>query len=210
MPELRTVDFYLGLGSRYSYLASTQLGRIEATYGCRFRWKPLASGRLMTVRGNNPFHGSPASGQYDWPYREYDACGWAAYYNVPFREPVAFRTDPSMLALACLAAEGQGALVACCRALFRLIFVDGVAVDEATIATLPGLLGIDAAAFGAALRDPLTAQRHDALIAEAIDRGAFGVPTFFLGERLFWGNDRLVLLEAALRGVDLPPRLAGR
>ncbi|HEY2871122.1 MAG TPA: DsbA family protein [Reyranella sp.] len=39
---------------------------------------------------------------------------------------------------------------------------------------------------------------------EAHRRGAFGVPTFFLDGRLFWGNDRLPLLEAALRGANLP------
>src|SRR5215213_4210963 len=130
MPGAATVDFYLGLGSRYSYLAASQVERIEKTHGCRFVWKPIA-------------------GQYDWGYREYDAKCWASYYGIPFREPVAFRTDPAMLALACLAAEMQGALVPCCHLLQRLIFVEGVA-------------------------------------------------TFFLGDRMFWGNDRLVLLEAAL------------
>ena len=97
MSESVVVDFYLGLGSRYSYLAATQIERIEAAHGCRFAWKPIASGRLMDRRGANPFHMSPVSGQYEWAYREYDAKCWAAYYGVPFREPVAFRTDPAAL-----------------------------------------------------------------------------------------------------------------
>ena len=83
------VDFYLGLGSRYSYLAASQVDRIEKTHGCRFVWKPIASGALMDRRGGNPFRGEPLSGQYDWGYREYDAKCWAAYYGIPFREPVA-------------------------------------------------------------------------------------------------------------------------
>ena len=48
------IDFYLGLGSRYSYLAASQLDRIEAKYDCRFAWKPIASGALMDRRGGNP------------------------------------------------------------------------------------------------------------------------------------------------------------
>jgi (S)-mandelate dehydrogenase len=60
------IDFYLGLGSRYSYLAASQVDRIEKTYGCRFVWKPIASGALMDRRGGNPFRGEPLSGQYDW------------------------------------------------------------------------------------------------------------------------------------------------
>lgn len=196
------VDFYLGLGSRYSYLAASQVERIEKAHGCRFVWKPIASGALMDRRGGNPFRGEPLSGQYDWGYREYDARCWADYYGIPFREPVGFRVDPDDLALTCLAADGQGALVPCCRLLQRLIFVDGVAIDGDVIAGLPALLGLDPAAFR---RDLEKARpRHEALLDEARRRGAFGVPTFFLGKQMFWGNDRLLLLEAALSGVPLP------
>ena len=56
------VDFYYGLGSRYSYLASTQLERIAAETGCRFAWHPVSSGALMRLRGGRPFRGEPVSG----------------------------------------------------------------------------------------------------------------------------------------------------
>jgi 2-hydroxychromene-2-carboxylate isomerase len=199
-----TVDFYLGLGSRYSYLAASQVDRIEKAHGCRFVWKPIASGALMDRRGGNPFRGEPLSGQYDWGYREYDAKCWADYYSIPFREPVGFRVDPDRLALACLAADGQGGLVPCCRLLQQLIFVDGVAIDDAVIAGLAGRLGLDEAAFRRDLAASTTRVRHDALLDEAQARGAFGVPTFFVGKQMFWGNDRLVLLEAALAGKIMP------
>ena len=204
MAEPIAIDFYLGLGSRYSYLAASQIDRIEARFGCRFVWKPIASGALMDRRGGNPFRSEHVSGQYDWGYREYDAKCWAAYYGIPFREPAAFRTDPASLALACLAADGQGALVRCCRLLQRLIFVDGVAIDDDVIASLPARLGLDAPAFRRDVDAPRTRDRHEGLLDEARARGAFGVPTFFLGEQMFWGNDRLVLLEAALGGAGLP------
>ncbi|MPZ32442.1 MAG: hypothetical protein GEV13_15825 [Rhodospirillales bacterium] len=201
-----TVDFYLGLGSRYSYLAASQTDRIEAAYDCRFVWKPIASGALMDRRGSNPFRGTAGSGQYDWGYREYDAKCWAAYYGIPFREPLAFKVDPDKLALACLAAGGQGALVPCCRLLQRLIFVDGAAIDDDVISGLPARLSLDEPAFKRDLTGPETRARHEGLLEEARMRGVFGVPTFFVGERMFWGNDRLVLLEAALAGT-LPPAM---
>ncbi len=99
------IDFYYGLGSRYSYLASTQLERIAAETGCRFDWHPLKSGALMDLRGGHPFHGAPASGQYEWPYRRLDAEAWAEYYGVPYREPVDFLVDPAYLAVAASAAS---------------------------------------------------------------------------------------------------------
>ena len=198
MPGASTVDFYLGLGSRYSYLAASQVERIEKTHDCHFVWKPIASGALMDRRGGNPFRGQPLSGQYDWGYREYDAKCWASFYGIPFREPVAFRVDPDRLALVCLAADRQRALVPCCRLLQQLIFVEGVAVDDGVIAGLAGRLELDKAAFQRDLAAPATRTRHDALLTEAAERGAFGVPTFFLGQQMFWGNDRLVLVRHAL------------
>ena len=127
------VDFYYGLGSRYSYLASTQLERIAAATGCRFDWHPLKSGALMELRGGHPFRGEPASGQYEWPYRQHDAEAWAEYYGVPYREPVDFRVDPGFLALAATAAKRLGAVEAYSRRLFQAIFVEGGAIAEADL-----------------------------------------------------------------------------
>ena len=129
---------------------------------------------------------------------------WATHYGIAFREPAAFKVDASVPAMACLAADRQGALVPCCRRLFELIFVEGATLDVPMIEALPTQLGLDPVAFRRDLGSVETSARHQALIDEAHARGAFGVPTFFLGGRMFWGNDRLPLLESALRGVALP------
>ncbi len=193
------VDFYYGLGSRYSYLASTRLARIEAETGCRFDWHPLKSGALMELRGGHPFRGPPVSGQYEWPYRQYDAEAWAEYYGVPYREPVEFRADPKFLALAATAAKRLGAVEAYSRRLFRAIFVEAGAIAEADLTGFAADAGLDAQAFRAGLEDPATAELHEAALHEAHRRGAFGVPTFFVGDHLFWGNDRLPLVEHFIR-----------
>ncbi len=190
-----TVDFYYGLGSRYSYLASTQLDRIAAETGCRFDWHPVSSGALMRLRGGRPFQGEPVSGQYEWPYRQHDAEAWAEYYGVPYREPVDFLVDPAYLAVAATAAKRLGAVEAYSRRLFQAIFVEGRAIAEADLTGFAADAGLDTAAFRSHLEDPVTAEMHEAALQEAHRRGAFGVPTFFVGKRLFWGNDRLVLVE---------------
>ncbi len=193
------VDFYYGLGSRYSYLASTQLERIAAETGCRFDWHPLKSGALMELRGGHPFHGAPVSGQYEWPYRRLDAEAWAEYYGVPYREPMDFLVDPAYLAVAASAAKRLGAVEAYSRRLFQAIFVDGRAIAEADLIGFAADAGLDAAAFRTHLDDPAMAEMHQATLQEAHRRGAFGVPTFFVGTRLFWGNDRLPLVAHAIR-----------
>ena len=119
----------------------------------------------MDRRGGNPFRGQPLSGQYDWGYREYDADAGRRYYGVPFREPVAFRVDPDRLALACLAADRQGALVPCCRLLQRLIFVDGVVIDDGVDGGSRRPAGASMKLLSGATSPPrATRTRHDALL----------------------------------------------
>src|SRR5438105_13749609 len=97
------VDAYLGLGSRYSYLASTQLDRISLETGATINWIPIASGDLFAPE-RNPFAGQAISGQYEWFYRRQDAEAWAEYYRVPYREPMGRLTfDPRLLVQAALA-----------------------------------------------------------------------------------------------------------
>ncbi len=209
----RTVDFFYGLGSRYSYLAATQMAALEAETGCRVRWRPLSSVDLMARRGQSPFagppvsgqpvsgqpvSGQPVSGQYDWAYRQYDAECWAGYYGVPYREPQALVLDPRVLAGACLAAGRSGALVPFSLRLFRAIFAEHRRVERETLATLAAELGLEPALVAEPLADEGIAAELGATVEEAFARGAFGVPTFFVGERLFWGNDRLVLVRHAL------------
>ena len=189
------VDFYYGLGSRYSYLASTQVAALEAETGCRVRWRPLSSGDLMAARGYNPFHGPAVSGQYEWTYRQADAEAWAEYYGVPYREPVAFRMDPRHLAEACIAAGRMDGLIPYSRRLFAAIFVDGRRIDGGVLEEIAAAIALDPAEFHALRADPATVAAHLDTVREAHRRGAFGVPSFFVGDRLFWGNDRLVLLR---------------
>lgn len=199
---MATVDFIYGLGSRYSYLAATQLARIERETGATFRWRPLSSSRLIGRRADDPF-AAKAGGQYDWDYRRRDAEAWAAFYGVPFRDPVGRLThDPMLPALAALAAARQNAVVGMSHRLFRLHFVDDISSygrDE--VIAEAGAEGLDVDRFSRDLDDPALRDEHDADVERAAAQGAFGVPTFLLGDRLFWGNDRLALLEAALRGA---------
>jgi 2-hydroxychromene-2-carboxylate isomerase len=78
------IDFYYSIGSRYSYLASTQIDALEKATGYRVEWHPVNSVRLLAQRESSPFEGKPVSGQYEWTYRELDAKRWAKLYGVPY------------------------------------------------------------------------------------------------------------------------------
>jgi 2-hydroxychromene-2-carboxylate isomerase len=202
------VDFWFGAGSRYSYLAATQLAAIQAETEAQFNWLPVNSARLIeAAQHHNPFATANGSGQYDWGYRQRDAEAWAEYYRVPFREPHGrIALDPDLLARACTAALRLKRIVAYAHALFAAIFVDDLAaVDRETCITLAGDVGLDRAIFTGLLDSADLAAEQHALLNKALGRGVFGVPTFIAGDRLFWGNDRLVLLRHYLRNTGNTP-----
>jgi 2-hydroxychromene-2-carboxylate isomerase len=200
------VDFFYGLGSRYSYLASTQIAQLEAETGCKARWRPLYSADLFALRGADPFEGQPVSGQYAWSYRRFDAACWADYYGVPFREPDDVEADWRLLALAATAADRLGAVEPFSRKLLDAVFVRGTSpLDAQACRRLAGEVGLDQIAFRAALEAPETAATLAATVTDAHSLGVFGVPSFVIDRQVYWGNDRLPIVRHML----LKPRATG-
>jgi 2-hydroxychromene-2-carboxylate isomerase len=74
-------------------------------------------------------------------------------------------------------------------------------LDEAVCLRIAQEIGLEPTSFTSMLRDPETSRQLSEAAREAHIRGAFGVPTFFVGDELFWGNDRIAILrDALLRG----------
>jgi 2-hydroxychromene-2-carboxylate isomerase len=197
------VDAYLGLGSRYSYLASTQLDRIAQETGASFNWIPIFSEELFGPE-RNPFAGTPVSGQYEWFYRRQDAEAWADYYQVPFREPMGRLTiDYRLLVRAALAAGALKKRIPMMKRLFAAVFVDDRAdIDAAACVDCAVEVGMERNAFRNAFQNPAIEAERFAMLERAQARGVFGVPFFFTGARSYFGNDRLVLLAHHLNKTN--------
>ena len=194
------VEFYYSVGSRYSYLASTQIASLERDSGARVEWIPVSSVSLMAASGYRPFDGSQPSGQYDFKFRRADAEAWADYYGVPYREPADPLGLPNECALAACVALRMGAVMPFSHAFFRAHFVDGAIIRTTDdIVAVAQTAGLDAVRFRQALADKEAGALHAAHIARAQRAGAFGVPIFVVGDRMFWGNDRLALVRHALQ-----------
>jgi 2-hydroxychromene-2-carboxylate isomerase len=198
-----TIDFYYGLGSRYSYLAASQISRIQSRFDCKFIWKPLLSSALIRLRPHNPFTDQPSSGQYDWNYRQEDAKRWANYYGIPFHEPKLQAITPEMLAIAVLATREQQLITTFSQLLFQKIFAEQVEITVEILIELATSLGISEDIFRSALQSTEIYYELEKITQEAFRRGAFGVPTFFVDHVMFWGNDRLVLLENHLVNMSI-------
>lgn len=194
---IENIDFYYSIGSRYSYLAATQIDTLKKETGCHIAWHPVNSVKLIAQRESNPFEGKPASGQYEWNYREVDAKRWAEFYGVSYLEPrgrVDF--DSELLAKSCIAAKRLGKVEKYSYLLFAAMFQDSLSkIDESECTKRAELCGISANDFYTALNDQETVNQLNATINSAFNTGVFGVPTFVASGELFWGNDRIVLLR---------------
>lgn len=195
---MKTVNFYYSIGSRYSYLAATQIEALERETGCRVRWRPLNSLTLIARCGRDPFRGLPISGQYDWKYRESDAKRWAAFYGVPFIEPRSrVEFDSELLALAAIVAKRLGAVREYSYSLFSAMFAEASVscINPAECVRRAIQCSIPESEFEDGLNSSSVAAELAETLNAAQNIGAFGVPTFEVDGELFWGNDRLLLLR---------------
>jgi 2-hydroxychromene-2-carboxylate isomerase len=197
MKESITIDFYYSIGSRYSYLASSQIDALVKETGCHVEWHPINSVRLIAQRECNPFEGKPISTQYEWTYRELDAQRWAKLYGIPYVEPRGrVNFDSELLARACTAAKRLGKVEEYSRSLFAAMFQDSLSeIDERECIDRAEICGISASDFHIALTADETSKQLNTTINHALDAGVFGVPTFITLGELFWGNDRMILLS---------------
>jgi 2-hydroxychromene-2-carboxylate isomerase len=198
---MKTVDFYYSIGSRYSYLAQSQVAALERDFGVAVRWLPLRSAELMRAAGRTPFEGPAASTQYVPAYRSLDAARWAKLYGLAYREPDWAGIDFARVNLAAVAAATQADPRRYSEALFQQAYGQGTAkFDDRVLAELAQTIGLDGDRLVAEIDAPETNARHHATLEAALSVGVFGVPSFVIAGEVFWGNDRIVLLRHHLAG----------
>jgi 2-hydroxychromene-2-carboxylate isomerase len=194
----RTIELFYDVGSPYTYLAATQVERLERSTGVSVRLRPFLLGAVFKATGNVPPAGVAARAR--WMSDDLEV--WAAHYGIPYRMssrfPLATLTTQRALAAAELDG-GQEALRALTLPLFRAYWVDDRDVSSPeVIAEVASAAGLDGAALVARAGEADAKQRLRETTEEAVARGAFGSPSFFVGDRLFFGNDRIALIEAHL------------
>lgn len=184
-----SVEFFYDVVSPYSYLASTRIEAIAADCGAQVVFRPFFLGGLMRSIGNQPPAMLPARGRYLFK----DLQRWSAYYGVPLTVPAAFPVN-TLLAMRALIALPDSERVPGTHAVFAATWGEGRDVSDADLlADLVGSQAVEQA------RSPAVKQELVRATDEAEQRGAFGAPTFFVGEEMYFGNDRLPFLEQRLR-----------
>ena len=198
---MKTVEFYYDLVSPYSYLAQREVTRLCEEHGAELVWRPVLLGAVHNAVGLQAPVATPAKARY----QAEDIRRWAARYDLPldFPNPFPFRTLKSMRAAVFL--QGREELGRFTREAFALYWEEGGSpkgfeeVDEdGPISEVARRIRADPEEVLAGASSPEAKETLKRATGEAVDRGVFAAPTFFVGDEMFWGNDRLVFVEEAL------------
>lgn len=193
----KRVEFYYDLGSPYSYLASTQIERICEEYDAELEWKPFLLGGVLKETGNR----APLEVPNKRAYMVKDLANWAKHYGVQLNFPDLFPLNSVKPMRGALAAKEKGKIRDYTYNLFRLYWIEGrdLSQDE-ILKNAVSEIGMDANWFLQRIGEQDIKDKLRDETAEAVKRGAFGAPTFYVDEKMFWGNDRLIFVEECLRG----------
>lgn len=193
----QTIEFFFDIGSPYSYLAATQMPRIAQDDEVRVDWKPFLLGGVFKAVGNRP----PAALDKKRAWMLQDLNQWAEHYGVPFRMSSHFPINSIAPQRALVAARmvDPDLVPDFALALYADYWAHDVDVSKpAAISAAADRAGFDTDTILEMTQQQEVKDRLRELSDEAVARGAFGAPTFFVGDRMFWGNDRLLFVEKAV------------
>jgi 2-hydroxychromene-2-carboxylate isomerase len=197
------LEYVFDFPSPYAYLASTQLRKLTA----EVEYIPIDILTVMKAVNNQPTPACPAKSRY----AAVDAGRWAARYGVPFEINSALfdaarngAFEWKLLTRGALVAQTAGLMTEYVAAIFRAIWATPADLmsDEGRCAVLADAK-IDIPDIWERASTAETEARLDTNNRAAVERGVFGVPTFFVGGEQFFGNDRLDMALARLNGSVL-------
>ena len=194
-----TAEFFFDFGSPTTYLAHTQMAKLAADTGAAVIYRPMLLGGVFKATGNASPVTVPAKGRW----MGQDMARFARRYQVPFAHNphCPLNTLTLMRGAAGLQLRDPQALMRYVDAVFNAMWVQPCNMgDPAVLAQVLGAAGFEAEPFMALVSDPEVKAALVATTEEAVARGAFGAPTVFVGDAMFFGQDRLDFVREALTG----------
>ncbi|MDH3318448.1 MAG: 2-hydroxychromene-2-carboxylate isomerase [Betaproteobacteria bacterium] len=193
----KKVEFFFDFGSPATYLAYTQLPKIAAARKAEIVWRPfLLGGVFKAINSASPVSIAPKG---RWMFQ--DLGRWARRYGVPFEMNPGFpvNTLTLMRGAAGLQLKRPQDFPKYVAAMFDAMWVKPRNLNEpAEVGAVLKQAGFDAMEMLALTGEQEVKDRLKANTDEAVARGAFGAPTFFVGQEMFWGQDRLAFVDEAL------------
>ena len=192
----KTVEFFFDIGSSYSYIAYKALPAIAAARGAQIVWRPMLLGGVFKATGNH----SPAEIPAKSKWLDQDLQRWAARYGAAFKRNPHFPINTMTLMRGAVGMQMRGPDFAkYLETMFHAMWAEPRNLGHPQeLAAVLRRAGFDDYAFQSLVSDPAVKQQLKQNTEEAVARGVFGAPTFFVGDEMFWGQDRLDFVAEAL------------
>jgi 2-hydroxychromene-2-carboxylate isomerase len=195
------IDFYFDFSSPYGHFAATRIEELAVNNGRLVNWHPVLLGVVFRTVGTAPLTSYPVKG--DYAFHDFERT--ARFYGIPYNRPPRFPLATQAAARAMLwtaQAVGEARAIELAQSIFRAVFVDGVAIDDANeVLRIGAAIGIDRDALAAGQEsEPIRKQLRDET-QQALERGVFGSPFMIADGEPFWGFDRFNQLDAYLKGA---------
>ncbi|WDE02680.1 2-hydroxychromene-2-carboxylate isomerase [Thalassomonas actiniarum] len=190
------IDFYFDFGSPTSYLAYYRLQQLSRQHALHIHYKPVLLGGIFKQTDNASPAMIPAKARY---MMQHDLPRFAKRYDVDFKLNPYFPINTLPLMRGALAAEKSGCFDRYCQVVFTAIWQKGLNLGDMDILARELAAGdIDVNTLMALSQGNEIKQALIRFTDEAVARGLFGVPTMFIGNDMYFGQDRLDFIEETL------------
>lgn len=197
---MATIEFFFDCSSPWTYLAFTRIQPIVDRTGAAIVWKPILVGGVFNAVNRDVYERRANPDMRKAAYYEKDLQDWARLAGIAIGRPPVFPVRAVSMMRASLAAQEKGALISFARAAFETYWGELKDVSRRDVLEeVCRKAGLNAQEILARSEAPEIKERLKENTDELIARGGFGSPTMFVnGSDMYFGNDRLPLVEAAL------------
>jgi 2-hydroxychromene-2-carboxylate isomerase len=197
---MAVLEFFYDCSSPWTYLAFHRIEDIVARTGATLVWRPILVGGVFNAINDSVYESrkNPVMPKLRWYVK--DLQDWASFYGIRIGQPPVFPVNSVKAMRAAIVLEPRGLLPRWSRRVFEAYWGELRDIsDDAVLRGIADDIGLDADEILSAIAEPAVKDALRANTEELIARGGFGSPTMFIDhDDMYFGNDRLVLVEHAL------------
>lgn len=199
----RRLDFYFDCSSPWTYLAFHAIQPLAADMAAEIVWKPILVGGVFNAVNQTVYEGRAKPNPRKQAYMLQDLSAWARLYGLDIAfPPKVFPVNSVKCMRGAFVALDEGKLVPYATAAFEAYWGNDLDIaQEAVLADVATRAGLERQRFFASIETDSCKARLRTNTDELIARGGFGSPTIFVGDQMFFGNDRMPLIKAALEAA---------
>ena len=199
---MNQVEFFFDCSSPWTYLAFHRIEALADQAGARLLWRPFLVGGVFNTVNASVYEQRANPTPRKFRYYAKDLADWARYYGIAIGTPSVFPVNSVGAMRACFVALEHDCLPAFARAVFEAYWGDDQDISQPEVlASLCARVGLDANEVAEKIASAPYKQKLRDNTDELMERGGFGTPTIFIDkDDMYFGNDRLMLVQEALRG----------